>query len=323
MSKTAFERKLAALETLRVSGASESTVAELQKALRERNNYLVAKAAGTAAELGLNALIPELVSAFDRFLAGPAKSDPQCWAKNALSKALADLGHDEAAVFVRGLAHVQMEPVWGGSEDTAGTLRGNCALALVQCRDLGDLEILAHLVEALADRDKTVRIEAARSIAHLGREEGALLLRFRALVGDEEPEALGACFSALLAIGGRKAMPFVARFLDRDVRMAGEAAMALALTRDPEAYRVLKARWATARDSSLADILVTAIGLTRLPEAVDFLLSVVANATPSGAAAIAALAWAGHSDEIRARLKATVDATGDPQLHHAYQSHFG
>ena len=44
----------------------------------------------------------------------PVKTDPQCWAKNAIVKALKDLNHDDPAVFLRGIEHVQMEPVWGG-----------------------------------------------------------------------------------------------------------------------------------------------------------------------------------------------------------------
>ena len=56
-----------------------------------------------------------------------------------------------------------MEPVWGGREDCAGTLRGQCALALVQCRTMSDLDVLACLTEVLVDPDKTVRAEAARA----------------------------------------------------------------------------------------------------------------------------------------------------------------
>ena len=52
--------------------------------------------------------------------------------------------------------------------DTAGTLRATCALALVQCRRLTNDELLAHLVDLLADKDKTVRAEVARAIEQVG-----------------------------------------------------------------------------------------------------------------------------------------------------------
>src|SRR5436190_529244 len=136
LPKKKFEEQLAALETLRESAGAPATVDSLRKALANRNNYVAAKASKITVELGLKSLLPDLLSAFDRFFIDPVKSDPQCWAKNALVQALAALGHDESAVFIRGLRHIQMEPVWGGQEDTAAALRGNCALALVACRDL-------------------------------------------------------------------------------------------------------------------------------------------------------------------------------------------
>src|SRR5204863_4718666 len=137
-----FEQQLAALEQLRQAAASAPVVNDLRKALLNRNNYIVAKASEIAAQIRLDTLMPDLLSALDRFFIDPIKTDPQCWAKNAIVKALAELGHDDAAAYLCGLRHVQMEPVWRGQEDTAGTLRGNCALALIQCRGLSDFELL-------------------------------------------------------------------------------------------------------------------------------------------------------------------------------------
>jgi hypothetical protein len=54
-----------------------------------RNNFLVAKAAAVALHHRLIGLTPNLAAAFPLFLEDPAKSDPQCWAKNALAKTLA------------------------------------------------------------------------------------------------------------------------------------------------------------------------------------------------------------------------------------------
>lgn len=323
MSKKAYEGKLAALEDLRREGATPATVEALRKALRDRSNYAVSKAAAIAGDLGLNALIPELLAAFHKFLENPVKTDPQCWAKNALSKALAGLGHDEPEAFLLGLAHMQMEPVWGGQQDTAATLRGTCALALVQCRNLSDLELLSRLTEVLADSDKTVRIEAARAIGHLGRAEGALLLRLRALVGDSEPDAIGACFSALFAIEGRAAIPFMARFLDAGDERSEEAATALGLTRETEAFEILKRRWDREKHGLFAAVLVSAIGLLRMPEAVDFLIQIVLNESSGAEAAIQALAGAHLSEDARALIEAAVTKSGNPRLAIAFEKHFG
>src|ERR1700722_9550827 len=128
VSKDAVEEKVAAIEALR---SSTNAVEPLRKALRDRNNFVCSKAAAVAGDLLLRELIPDLLAAFERFLKDPVKSDPKCWAKNAIVKALKDLGHDDAAIYLRGIGHVQMEPVWGGSADSAGARRGGGGLGLV------------------------------------------------------------------------------------------------------------------------------------------------------------------------------------------------
>jgi len=183
-AKRSFDQQLARLDELR-HGAPEASVEALRKALGHHNNYLVAKAADLVRELRLAELIPDLLAAFDRFFADPVKTDPQCWAKNAISRALAGLDCQEPAVFLSGMGHVQLEPVWGGSSDTAGTLRATCALALVQCRSLTDHDLLASLVVLVADRDKSVRVQVVRAIAQVGSLGAALLLRLRAVLGGE------------------------------------------------------------------------------------------------------------------------------------------
>src|SRR5687767_5062927 len=197
MARGRLEQELAALETVKAGGATPDAERALRKALTNRNNYYVSKAAAAVEQLRLRQLMPDLLAAYTRFF---EEDDPQCWAKNALARALAELGYDDPAAFLRGLAHTQWEPVMGGRVDTAGTLRGYCALALVGCRGLSDFDILRHLTPVLLDREKTVRMEAVRAIARLGRDEGALLLRLRALQGDDEPEVLGTVFSSILAL---------------------------------------------------------------------------------------------------------------------------
>ena len=175
MSHQAYRQKLSALEALRT--APELNAREqLRKALKDRNNYVVARAASVCADLRLDDLIPDLVIAFERFFADPIKSDPQCLGKSAIAAALRSLGHHGADAYLRGIAHVQLEPAWGGRADTAALLRGTCALALSEC-PIDDLEILTHLVDVLADADRGVRADAARAIEQVNRPDGALLLR--------------------------------------------------------------------------------------------------------------------------------------------------
>jgi HEAT repeat protein len=315
MPKKQFEEQLEVLDRLREAGATPETTEALRKALRHRSNYYVAKAARVAAEINLSALAPDLLVSLERFFVDPVKSDPQCWAKNAIVQALSDLGHAESATYLRGLHHVQMEPVWGGQADSAAPLRARCALALVQCRDLNDTQVLSHLIEILVDADKTVRVEAARAIGRIDRPESALLLRLRALTGDPEPEVLGACFSALLQIGEAQGIPFVTRFLDREEEVAGEAALALGLTHDAAALKILKDQWERKHDP----VVLTAIALTNLAEALDFLIDQVAA---DSLAALEALSSARLTPEVRARIEGAVESTGNPRLRAAFEKRF-
>ncbi|HEX5432177.1 MAG TPA: hypothetical protein VFW83_09435, partial [Bryobacteraceae bacterium] len=130
MGNQAFQRKIAAVESLRNAAGPEAALDGLRKALRDRNNFVVSKAAKVAAGWKLEPAIQDLIAAFDRFLMDAAKSDPQCWAKIAIAKALKDLGHRDPQVFLRGIGHFQFEPVWGGRADTAAPLRAACAMAL-------------------------------------------------------------------------------------------------------------------------------------------------------------------------------------------------
>jgi HEAT repeat protein len=268
VSKDAVEEKVAAIEALR---SSTNAVEPLRKALRDRNNFVCSKAAAVAGDLLLRELIPDLLAAFERFLKDPVKSDPKCWAKNAIVKALKDLGHDDAAIYLRGIGHVQMEPVWGGSADSAGALRGACALALVACSMPRDA-ILLHLADVLADPEMRVRSDAARAIAQLPGQDSILMLRVKAQAGDKEPAVIGQCFLSLLGIDPRGSIPFVARFLtSTNEDLCFEAAAALGECPELAAVETLIARWRVERSADMKRAIVLSLGVSRIPEAKEFL----------------------------------------------------
>ena len=160
MANDKVEKQLASLKELRAAGLNTETAALLKKALADRVSVVVAKAAQICVELSATELIPDLKQAFERMFEA---KDQQCWGKTALAKALKDLGVEESAVFLHGIQHVQLEPVWGGSEDTAAVLRSTCAFGLVQCKDLPRDETLRYLVDAMADNIATVRLDAAET----------------------------------------------------------------------------------------------------------------------------------------------------------------
>src|SRR5271168_1500315 len=247
-----FERELAQLEALSGQVPDSAGVERVRHALGSENNFLVAKAAKIATDHNLKALLPEVLAAFDRFFIDPVKSDPQCWAKNALVKALDKLECRDATVYLRGLRHIQEEPVWGGHSDTAGALRGTCTHALVACDELTNMALLNILLEPLLDQNKTVRMEAARAIGNVGGASAALLLKLRVLLRKEEPEVLGACFSALLSMEHNDKLgtiSLVADFLDDAEEAAAEAAYALAETHESAALTALIDRRRKGADS--------------------------------------------------------------------------
>jgi hypothetical protein len=320
-----FERELEMLEATSRQLPDEAGIERVRKALGNPNNYLVAKAAQIVSDHGLIQLLPEVLAAFERFFQDAVKSDPQCWAKNALVKALVKLECRDAAVYLRGLRHTQEEPVWGGQSDTAGALRGTCTHALVACEGLSNAQILDLLLEPLVDRDKAVRMEAARAIGHVGGASAALLLKMRVLLRKEDPEVLGECFSALLGMDEADkpaTIALVAEFLDDGEEAAAEAAFALAETREPAALASLIKRRRKGADAWFGSVLDHAIALTRLPEGMDFLLNVIERDVRQAASALEAISRVHNSPEVRARVADSVAKADNERVSLAFEKYF-
>jgi HEAT repeat protein len=285
-------------------------------------------------------LLPDALAAYDRFFLNAEKSDPKCWAKEALAKTLVKLEHHQKDAYLRGLRHHQMEAAWDGPSETAGALRATCAHALVNCPCIPDADLLALLLEPLTDTDKSVRIEAARAIARVGGASAALLLRLRALLGPtpadkDDPEVLGAVYSALLAVEGTPAIPLIADLLNNGDDLSAEAAFALADTRAPEALAALVARLEQPRsphtrsvdrgiardDAWYPSVLLGAIAITRLPAAFDYLIAFIARDARQAPEAIEAIARIAPNAELRARLAQAIDRAGSPRLRQALRQH--
>ena len=314
MSKESFDRKLEDIDALRTA-PEESAREQLRAALKDRSNYVAAKAAKIAGERQFNSLVPDLLAAFERFMKDPVKSDPQCWAKNAIAKSLKDLDHQDPAAFLRGLAHFQLEPVWGGRKDTAVTLRGTCALGLVGCAAPA-FDVLILLTGLLNDPETPARIDAARAIAQLSAREGILPLRLKALIGDNEPEVVGHCLAALLSLAPLDSLPFVAGFLSSDVPdLRLEAAGVLADSPEPQALELLKNFWDRQTDPEVKHSVLTFLSGSPLPESAEFLLSVLEDSSTELAMnALAALSKSRHRGHVQDRASAIVTARRNPAL---------
>ena len=302
------EEQIDTLSRLQEDGPEPATVTAVRKALRDRVGLVVAKAAKVAAALQLREVIPELLEAFDRLFEDPTHRDPQCWGKNAIAKALGELDYRQGAPYLRGARHVQMEPVWGGQEDTASILRGICLLSLIACSDIGREVVLRCLVDALVEPAQTVRTEAVRAIAEIGGDDSALLLRLKARAGDAESAVVGQAFDGVLRLEGPPAIPFVAGFLRTATEyVQAEAALSLGSSRLPAAVEALEEGWTGTRDPALREVIARAISASRQERGFVFLLDLVKNARPAESSmALEALKIHRESPEIWKRVEEAV-----------------
>lgn len=317
MANDKVQKQVDALKALRAAGLTGETVVQLKKGLGDKVNLVVAKAAQISGELNAIDLIPDLKSAFARMF---ETKDQQCWAKNALAQALKDLGVQESAVFLRGIRHVQMEPVWGGSEDTAATLRSTCAIGLTQCNDIPRDDVLRHLVDSLTDKMGSVRIDAVRSLEQMSGREVLLLLRLKARLGDMDPRVTGEVLEALLHMEGKECLPFVTEFLrGRDEEVSEEAALALAASHFPEVFPLIQRVWA----DRPAPAYLRALSVSRLTEATDFLLNLVLQGRPKDAEeSLHALELQKANTEVVARVERAMAERADVKLHAIFRERF-
>ena len=211
-----------------------------------------------------------MIAAFAHFLEDPIRRDPGCAAKEAIADALYRLGAPEIDVYQRGIRHVQLEPVYGGKQDTAVQLRGTCGLALVRVHHP---DYLIALAELLADREAPARRIAAQALGYSENPAAQPLLRLKALIGDEEPQVLSECLLALLAVAPDASLEFVAGFLDgRTPDNAEAAALALGGSRLPAALPLLCEWWERTFDANLRRTALLAIAMLKSDAAIAYLL---------------------------------------------------
>jgi hypothetical protein len=322
MAHRKIELEMERLGLLRQAPRKEAATA-LRKALGDRVNLMVAKAAKMIAELEIRELEAELLLAFDRLFEDPVARDPQCWGKNAIVNALRNLDYRESAPFLRGMRHVQIEPAYMKPVDTATTLRGICLLALLACTDLRREEAMRLLVDGFTDEAPTVRVEAARGLEQMEGEEAALLLRLKARLGDDEAPVVGQVFDSLLKLERERGIRFVAGFLKSRQEIREEAALALGSSRLSGAVDILQEAWESTRDPEFRQVILRALGVSRQERALEFLLRLVREGrTQDATAALEALALDRNSPEIR-RLAEAAASRGGPAAKALFDRLFG
>jgi hypothetical protein len=306
------DEQLAALDAL--PSERNAKIDALKAVLGDRHYRVAAKAARLAEDALLYELVPELLVAYVRFLDKPLKKDPSCYAKKAIVRALVGLDCSDTEFFRRGLGYRQLEPVWGGTADTAVDVRTSCAMGLVAS---GHSRALVELTALLNDGETAARIGAVRAIACGNPREAELLLRAKLEGGDPEPLVLGECFTGLLAVEPDESVAFVAGYLaDEDGAVRELAALALGESRLDAALAPLKEAWSGVLvGNEFRRALLRAAAAHRSEAALDWLLSIVADGRLAVALEVAeALAPYRHNAKLKQRFEAAIAGRAEPEL---------
>lgn len=313
-----IEERIAALAELRRETRVDVVCKQLQAALvQKRSGLLVSRAAKMTAELAtefdLTPLVSALEGAFRRLLVDALKRDKGCLGKIEICRALVEMGQPSSEVFLAGIEWIQMEPVWGGSVDTASQLRGWSAHGLIRMRHA---DALLRVAPLLADGERPARLAAADALGDSGQLGAEAVLRLKAVSGDEEPEVTGECFQSLLRLDAQRSRPFVVGFLHhREPAVVEAAALALGESRLPEVVEPLRECAEATVDADIQGSLYLALALTRRGAALDILLQTVEDGALGRARrALAALALHRHDDGVRRRLQAAVEERDDGEL---------
>lgn len=268
------------VESIREIGENEITyesISALNKALKNKSNILVRKAAKVIEKCEIRESIPELQKAFYRFMGNPVKTDPNCLAKMALIDALYALDCKCFDIYLKGSKHIQMEPVYGGRKDTADELRGRCIQALVS---FGYSEAMLEITRLLYDDCVSPRRSAADSLSQIMSSESELLLRMKVYSGDNEPDVIGICFSGLIAIAPERNISFVASYLDNsDDDIVLLAALALGESRSDKAFEILEKKFNSYLLLKEKKRFIVPISLLRTEKAFEFLIRVIKEET--------------------------------------------
>lgn len=317
--KRSAEEKLEALQDIVEHGTQASVQAALQSALKEKNNFFVAKATGWAGEHLCYDLIPDLVDAYQRFLQTPLKSDKTCAAKRAIVRALYELNYDDVEFFRVGLRYRQLEPVWGGHVDAAVDIRCSSAMGLAATNYY---RVMIDLVELLHDEEYTARIGAVRAMEMVDPYQAELALRHKIFQGDQEPEVIAQCFSSLMQVAAEESLDFVAACLhDLNMSVRESAALALGESRLDDALDILiHESKSIILHNAFQRSLFRAIALQRKDKAFDYLLNIIDKEdNPAAGDAIEVLAIYSHNKALEEKVKKLVSNRNSQGITRAFQ----
>jgi HEAT repeat protein len=162
-------------------------------------------------------------------------------------------------------------------------------MGLANTRDPNKLRDLAEL---LADPEWPARAGAARALAATGADGAALLLRYKARIGDSEPEVFSDSLSGLIEIDGAAAMPLAGALAElHDPAVRDAAVLALGASRRADAVELLKEKFGRTVDREAKRCILLALATARTEPALAFLKELIdeGNAAAKEAAAAVGL----------------------------------
>ena len=274
MRKDPIKVALQKVQALRSRGLSEDGLAALTELIETGPGVVVSSAAKLVAQWRAADLAPKLRDAFYRLSEDGQEADPQCLGKLAIITALYDLAWQDAGVYVQGCKSAQLEPVYGGSEDSAAPVRTASFHALVQLPAAATGTVMTLLADLLADPSPKVRTQAARSSIYAPAELSYPLLRLKIRTGDAEPRVLGTCFDALLVIEPtEESVALILEYTHSgDDVLQAEALASLASSQLVNAVEKAVVLYDTLSDAQLQRVVLTALGGSPTEAALKFLL---------------------------------------------------
>ena len=275
------------------------------KALAAKSNPVIAKAARLIANAQWTELCADLATAFDRLIPKGAAADKGCAAMIAIARALVQLDYDSPDLFLQGIHHVQMEASWGPAIDTAAELREVSAMGLANSSYPHKLR---ELIPLLVDQEWRVRAGVIRAIAVIGTESAALLLRYKMLSGDKDPEVMSECFVAILTLEGGAGVALVSGFArSREPEMREAAILAMGASRRADAIEWLIAEFPRTPDQSGRKSILLSLSSSRVETAIQFLLNLVRTASAATSTLAAdALSIHGRDEQLRSQVDAAL-----------------
>lgn len=316
------DEKISVLRELVEHSPNKDVFPALQQALKEKSNFLVAKAAAWVAQ-GLHYdLVDDLLASYRRFMRQATDKDKTCAAKRSIIRALYELDYDDVQFYREAIRYVQAEPAYGGAVDTAIELRCTAAMGLTASTRP---RIMLDLIYLLNDNEYQARIGALKAMELVQPYEAELALRQKILQGDIEPEVTAQCFFSLIKVAADESIEFIAEYLQHnDLSIVEGAALALGESRHEDALSILLEHCnAFIPSEGLRAVYYKSIALQRSDKAFSYLLGVIEDENAKLAqSALEALAIYSYNKELLEKVKSLVHMKCSSSLRESFNQHW-